>query len=215
MAARSAVVEPPAEPLVLTDFEKPSVPSPAHRSTNGYDGNTALTLYMREVGQVRLLTAAEEQVDAATGHLRFDIALLAERLSEATDWLQGESRTRRLPVGYFGASTGAGAALVAAAKRKRVRTPETPAQSKPAPKARQSTVGPDSGLEEALRIWRLAEARRRGVPGFRIFSDQALRGIAKNRPGTARELLAIPGIGMTIVERYGAQIYRILHEGRR
>src|SRR5882724_5403398 len=60
MAARSAVVEPPAEPLVLTDFEKPSVPSPAHRSTNGYDGNTALTLYMREVGQVRLLTAAEE-----------------------------------------------------------------------------------------------------------------------------------------------------------
>ena len=105
--------------------------------------------------------------------------------------------------------------LVAAAKRKRVRTPETPAQSKPAPKARQSIVGPDSGLEEALRIWRLAEARRRGVPGFRILSDQALRGIAKNRPGTARELLAIPGIGITIVEKYGAQIYRILHEGRR
>jgi superfamily II DNA helicase RecQ len=105
--------------------------------------------------------------------------------------------------------------LVAAAKRKRVRTPETAVQSKPAPKARQPTVGPDSGLEEALRIWRLAEARRRGVPAFRILSDQALRGIANNRPGTARELLAIPGIGITIVEKYGAQIYRILHEGRR
>jgi len=64
-----------------------------------------------------LLTAAEEQVDAATGHLRFDIDLLAERLLEATDWLQGEPRTRRLPIGYFGASTGAGAALVAAAER--------------------------------------------------------------------------------------------------
>ena len=64
-----------------------------------------------------LLTTAEEQVDAATGHLRFDIDLLAERLLEATDWLQGEPRTRNLPIGYFGASTGAGAALVAAAER--------------------------------------------------------------------------------------------------
>src|SRR3954452_20908552 len=46
-----------------------------------------------------LLTAAEEQVDAATGHLRFDIELLAERLLEATEWVQGEPRTRRLPIG--------------------------------------------------------------------------------------------------------------------
>ena len=94
-------------------------------------------------------------------------------------------------------------------------TRETSAQSEPAPTAERLTVGPDSGLEEALRIWRLAEARRRGLPAFRILSDQALRGIANNRPGTARELLAIPGIGITIVEKYGAQIYRILHEGRR
>src|SRR5215471_10013426 len=63
-----------------------------------------------------LLTAAEEQVDAKTGHLRFDIGLLAERLLEATNWLGREPHTRRLPLGYFGASTGAGAALVAAAE---------------------------------------------------------------------------------------------------
>jgi putative phosphoribosyl transferase len=64
-----------------------------------------------------LLTAAEEQVDSKTGHLRFDIDLLAGRLIEATEWLQQESRTRNLPMAYFGASTGAGAALVAAAER--------------------------------------------------------------------------------------------------
>ena len=64
-----------------------------------------------------LLTPAEEQVDLRTLHLRFDIGLLAERLIQATDWVQSEPATRGLAVGYFGASTGAGAALVAAAER--------------------------------------------------------------------------------------------------
>src|SRR5260370_28122531 len=60
-----------------------------------------------------LLTAAEEQVDLDTGHLRFDIGLLAERVLEATDWLQREPATRGLPLGYFRAMTGAAAPLVA------------------------------------------------------------------------------------------------------
>jgi len=64
-----------------------------------------------------LLTIEEEAVDAHTAHLRFDIELLAERLSAATDWVNQAPSTAGLPVGYFGASTGAGAALVAAAKR--------------------------------------------------------------------------------------------------
>src|SRR5437016_5610345 len=64
-----------------------------------------------------LLTADEESVDQYTRHLRFDIELLATRLIGATDWLQQYSLTRDLPVGYFGASTGAGAALLAAAER--------------------------------------------------------------------------------------------------
>ena len=64
-----------------------------------------------------LLTAAEEAVDARTRHLRFDIALLARRLSAATDWIMQEVQTRSLRIGYFGASTGAAAALVAAAER--------------------------------------------------------------------------------------------------
>src|SRR5437762_2064746 len=55
-----------------------------------------------------LLTAAEEEVDLRTGHLRFDIGLLAGRLMEATGWLQREFPTRGLLIGYFGASTGGG-----------------------------------------------------------------------------------------------------------
>jgi putative phosphoribosyl transferase len=63
-----------------------------------------------------LLTTQEEAVDARTAHLRFDIALLAERLSGATGWLAEQEATRDLAVGLFGASTGGGAALVAAAR---------------------------------------------------------------------------------------------------
>jgi len=64
-----------------------------------------------------LLTADEEAVDQQTAELRFDIDLLAERLVWAIDWLLGHRLTQKLPVGLFGASTGAAAALVAAAQR--------------------------------------------------------------------------------------------------
>ncbi|MGH2826535.1 MAG: dienelactone hydrolase family protein [Actinomycetota bacterium] len=62
-----------------------------------------------------LLTADEEPADAVSGHLRFDIDLLAGRLLGATEWLRS-GEVAALPIGYFGASTGAGAALVAAAR---------------------------------------------------------------------------------------------------
>jgi dienelactone hydrolase len=63
-----------------------------------------------------LLTREEEAVDMRTGHLRFDIGLLARRLVDATRWIAAGAETRSLRVGYFGASTGGGAALVAAAE---------------------------------------------------------------------------------------------------
>jgi putative phosphoribosyl transferase len=66
---------------------------------------------------VDLLTSDEEAVDRQTAQLRFDIGLLAERLVGVTDWLAENPETRHLRIGYFGASTGAGAALVAAAER--------------------------------------------------------------------------------------------------
>ena len=66
---------------------------------------------------VDLLTREEEEVDERTRLLRFDIDLLAQRLTGATDWVKHQDSTRSLAVGYFGASTGAAAALVAAAER--------------------------------------------------------------------------------------------------
>lgn len=64
-----------------------------------------------------LLTREEEAIDARTAQLRFDIALLAERLVSAIRWAEREPSTRGLRIGLFGASTGGGAALVAAALR--------------------------------------------------------------------------------------------------
>ena len=66
-----------------------------------------------------LLTLREEEEDARTARLRFDMGLLARRLIAATDWLGQDRLIQQLPVGYFGASSGAGAALVAAAERPR------------------------------------------------------------------------------------------------
>lgn len=61
-----------------------------------------------------LLTVEEKRIDAQTRHLRFDIELLSQRLEGATEWLLEHRETRGLCVGYFGASTGAAAALTAA-----------------------------------------------------------------------------------------------------
>jgi putative phosphoribosyl transferase len=74
------------------------------------DGNLATLL-------MDLLTPDEEAIDAQTAQLRFDISLLAERVVVATDWLVRYPETRNFSIGYFGASTGAAATLVAAARR--------------------------------------------------------------------------------------------------
>ncbi len=63
-----------------------------------------------------LLTEEEEALDLRTGQHRFNIALLAERLALATKWARQQAQTRHLRTGYFGSSTGAAAALVAAAE---------------------------------------------------------------------------------------------------
>ncbi|MBI2856694.1 MAG: dienelactone hydrolase family protein [Chloroflexi bacterium] len=67
-----------------------------------------------------LLTQAEEAVDLQTERYRFDVGLLSARVIAVTDWLQENPATRGLQVAYFGASTGAAAALVAAAERPEV-----------------------------------------------------------------------------------------------
>jgi dienelactone hydrolase len=63
-----------------------------------------------------LLTPNEEEADLPTGKFRFDVELLAERVTDAVHWAGSEPSTARLPIGLFGASTGGAAALVAAAR---------------------------------------------------------------------------------------------------
>lgn len=126
-----------------------------------------------------LLTAEEERIDIQTAHLRFDIALLARRLSEATAWLKKDKDTRDLLVGYFGASTGAAAALVAAAQRRgdvfavvsRGGRPDLASASLPLVKAPTLLIvgGEDTPViemnEDAFRQLRMEEKRLEIVPG--------------------------------------------------
>jgi superfamily II DNA helicase RecQ len=82
--------------------------------------------------------------------------------------------------------------------------PGKPAAVEAAPPERQVR------LEQALRAWRLTEAKRRNMPAFRIFGDRTLRNIASTCPKSDSALLAVPGIGMGTVEKYGAQIYHLV-----
>lgn len=88
--------------------------SSRHSSRNQY---VAQILQATGIGTLLfdLLTEYEEAIDRSTGNLRFDIGLLSERLIHATHWIQRNSNTQNLKIGYFGASTGGAAALVAAA----------------------------------------------------------------------------------------------------
>lgn len=88
--------------------------SSRHSSRNQY---VAQMLQATGIGTLLfdLLTEYEEAIDRSTGNLRFDIGLLSERLIHATHWIQRNSNTQNMKIGYFGASTGGAAALVAAA----------------------------------------------------------------------------------------------------
>lgn len=85
------------------------------------DRNRAVALVLHRAGYATLLldllTREEEAVDHATREYRFDIERLGRRVTAAFDWAQGEPALAALPAGCFGASTGAAAALVAAAER--------------------------------------------------------------------------------------------------
>ena len=89
--------------------------SSRHSPRNRY---VAQVLQSKGIGTLLfdLLTREEESIDALTGELRFNIPFLADRLIDTTRWVNRRPDLRDLPIGYFGASTGAGAALVAAAK---------------------------------------------------------------------------------------------------
>ena len=90
--------------------------SPRNRFVAEYLNSSSLATLLFD-----LLSVEEEERDAITGELRFNIPFLARRLSHAMEWVATDDRTRSLNLGLFGSSTGAGAALVAAATQHQVR----------------------------------------------------------------------------------------------
>jgi DNA topoisomerase-3 len=80
-----------------------------------------------------------------------------------------------------------------------------------APEAAPELVSPQ--VVEALKVWRRAEAQRRRVPAFRILTDRAVTALAATRPRNETDLLNVPGIGPTIVQKYGAEILGIVAAG--
>ena len=108
-------LEVPATPQGLVLFAHGSGSS-RHSPRNQF---VARALERRDLATllIDLLTPEEEAVDDRTTHYRFDIPLLARRLVSIVDWLGSRPETARLPIGLFGASTGGGAAIMAAAAR--------------------------------------------------------------------------------------------------
>jgi len=68
----------------------------------------------------------------------------------------------------------------------------------------------DPAIDEALREWRLGEAKRRRVPAFSIFPNRTIEALATAKPGSEGELLAVPGIGPAIAKRYGDAVLKII-----
>ena len=98
-------------------------------------------------------------------------------------------------------------------KKARVAHREKGARKRQTAPAPQKAPPVNATVEKALRDWRLAEAKRRAVPAFRILSDKSLQAIVAEKPLSIRELMEIPGVGARVAEQYGAQIFRILERG--
>jgi superfamily II DNA helicase RecQ len=81
------------------------------------------------------------------------------------------------------------------------------------PRRRRLTAGP-AAVVAKLRAWRLAEARRRGVPAFRIFADRTLFALAEARPASEDTLMAVTGLGPRLVRLYGPALLKLLAPGR-
>ena len=93
----------------------------------------------------------------------------------------------------------------------RPRSPRSPRQ--PALLPETEAPEPSAELVAALKAWRLAEARKRGVPAFHILTDRTLLALAAARPADEEELLAVRGIGPTLVRRYGEELLRLVASG--
>jgi DNA topoisomerase III len=177
-------------------------------SKNGLDRDAFEELMgaMARSGLVRLVDSVFEKDGKAIPFRKASLTRDAEHVAEISPFELSiretapmtEKKRRRKKV----------AAVAKKAPKKRVREPLSVPAIDAEARARHSRT------ELMLKDWRRAQAKKLGMPAFRIMSDRALLAIAQNQPGSATELLAIPGIGIATVEKYGAQLYRILNQSR-
>jgi DNA topoisomerase-3 len=98
----------------------------------------------------------------------------------------------------------------------RLPLPKPPRTRRPAARADAAGESADAppDLVARLRAWRLEESRRRRVPAFRIFGDRTLLALAEDRPASEAALLAVPGLGPKLVERYGEVLLKLVASPR-
>ncbi len=154
---------------------------------------------LARAGLVRLTSAVFEKDGRSISYTKASITPAGEQVDDARP---PELRMKAAPAAPPRARKGK---RKAKGKRKEKKT-----RRPPSPETVQFTSTQSERVEDALRNWRLGEAKRRGIPAFRIFTDAALKAVAERRPSTAAELLGIPGINLSTVEKYGAHIYRLV-----
>ena len=125
--------------------------------------------------------------------------------------LTAEGRTARAPAGQLRIPVeGAG---LAKTKKRRSRKRTSTGGGTQVPLNRRPAGGEgDELLAAALKAWRKAEAQRRRVPAFKVFSNRTLEALVATRPDSTEELLDVPGIGSVIVKNYGDAILRLLRK---
>ncbi len=75
---------------------------------------------------------------------------------------------------------------------------------------KKASTSVDPAIEKGLRAWRLAEAKRKNVPAFRVLTDASLIALAEHRPSSVAQLLNIPGIGKSTADKHGAQLLKLV-----
>jgi superfamily II DNA helicase RecQ len=118
----------------------------------------------------------------------------------------GEALAFRMPM------AGSSSTSLRERKRERGKGRRTPDTSRRPAKGQPSAKSPASAdaLFQALRAWRLAEAKRTGLPAFRILTDRTLLAIAAETPGDENALLRVHGIGPALAKRYGSAVLGIV-----
>ncbi|HET9450171.1 MAG TPA: RecQ family ATP-dependent DNA helicase, partial [Aggregicoccus sp.] len=151
-----------------------------------------------------------------------DVSLPAEAPEEASGGGKRkrvrakEPRVRKAAKAKTARRYGGDDAAEAAAPAPRSRWRREPVSaSTPAPRSRHAASAPlkwgaSAGLAESLRAWRLNEARERGVPAFRIFTDRVLHAIVEAQPRDVAALRALDGVGPQLASRYGRDILALL-----